>query len=263
MAGPKLTRLKNQEFSVLSVLKQVNATHAIQNNRRAKKLRGIAGPKLIYTKHQTISVPSPDRSRSSVDSASIGAAAGKPKLTGATHQKFSVPSVLLQFYRTKNIKLPEMKKLFITLIVLIPFTLLAQPGERLLSDEKREEIESMKVGYLTSKMNLTGEEAQVFWPVYNEYRAEADAHREEGIKKLKEYRENRSDLSEAEVKAYLSSKFEHERAAIAIEEKYFNRFLEVLPAEKVARLMEAEEGFKRELLQRVMQERQRARERKR
>lgn len=156
-----------------------------------------------------------------------------------------------------------MKKTLLTLICLIPIALLAQPGEGILSDEKREEIESMKVGYLTSKMSLTAEEAQVFWPLYNEYRAEADAHREKGIQKLKEYLENRNDLTEEEVKAYLSSKFEHEREAIAIEEKYFDRFLEVLPAEKVARLMEAEEGFKRELLQRVMQERQRVRERRR
>src|SRR6187397_2237939 len=35
-----------------------------------------------------------------------------------------------------------------------------------------ERLEALKIAYLTKKLNLKTEEAQKFWPVYNEYIAE-------------------------------------------------------------------------------------------
>ena len=48
-----------------------------------------------------------------------------------------------------------------------------------MSEEKREEIESMKVAFLTKKLELTPEEAQKFWPVYNQFQGELDKIRDE------------------------------------------------------------------------------------
>ena len=36
-------------------------------------------------------------------------------------------------------------------------------------NERKENIEAMKIGFLTKKLDLTPEEAQKFWPVYNQY----------------------------------------------------------------------------------------------
>lgn len=80
-----------------------------------------------------------------------------------------------------------MKKIA-SLIFLLGFslTLLAQPtrdhwfrqgpprsprppmGEKM-NEEKREKIELYKIQYITEKLNLTSNEAQVFWPIYNEH----------------------------------------------------------------------------------------------
>jgi Tfp pilus assembly protein PilZ len=37
------------------------------------------------------------------------------------------------------------------------------------NNDKKETIESFKVAFITQKLNLTTKEAQLFWPVYNEY----------------------------------------------------------------------------------------------
>ena len=148
------------------------------------------------------------------------------------------------------------------LVILLPFLGFGQPpNESALSPEQREEIEGMKVAYLTSKMELTTEEAQVFWPVYNAFRGEMDTHREKGKEKLQDYRANRETMGEEELITYMDYRFMHQREAIDIEQKYQKRFLEVLPAQKVAKLIEAEESFKRNLLRRVMKERERERKR--
>jgi hypothetical protein len=150
-----------------------------------------------------------------------------------------------------------MKNTILTLLLLFPAIVWGQmehPSE--LSPEKRKEIESMKVAYLTNQMDLTPEEAQVFWPVYNQYRDEMDIHRKEGRKKYKDFKSKRSELSDEELIKQMDYKFDHERQAIAIEERYFKKFTEILAPKKVMTMLEAEQGFKRELLRKVRGERQ-------
>ncbi len=43
---------------------------------------------------------------------------------------------------------------------------------------RKKQIEARKVAFITSELNLSPEEAQVFWPVYNQAQAERKALRE-------------------------------------------------------------------------------------
>jgi len=69
-----------------------------------------------------------------------------------------------------------MKKLIVAL--LIGFTpllsLQAQPDA-----DQHEAIESLKIAFLTKQLQLTPEEAQKFWPVYNQYTSELKQLRKE------------------------------------------------------------------------------------
>ena len=58
------------------------------------------------------------------------------------------------------------KKLFPYLFLLLSVITYGQ-NERL--KEKRDQIKAMKVAFLTSELNLTSDEAEKFWPVYNAY----------------------------------------------------------------------------------------------
>ena len=62
----------------------------------------------------------------------------------------------------------------ILIALLLSSTLFAQGTGRKMKREKRQEkmesrIESQKIAFITQKLDLTPTEAQLFWPIYNEY----------------------------------------------------------------------------------------------
>jgi len=59
------------------------------------------------------------------------------------------------------------------ILMFFSVTALAQPEP---SDEK---LESLRIAFLTKQLNLSPEEAQGFWPVYNEYTRDAKKLNEE------------------------------------------------------------------------------------
>jgi hypothetical protein len=64
------------------------------------------------------------------------------------------------------------------------------PMEERMSKEKRAQLESFKIQFITKKLNLTPEEAEKFWPIYNEQK---DATR----KLMQERKEDEIALQEA------------------------------------------------------------------
>ena len=57
--------------------------------------------------------------------------------------------------------------MIVAVILLSQTNVIAQRGKGY--ENKKENIEAQKVAFITSKLNLTTEESQKFWPVYNEY----------------------------------------------------------------------------------------------
>ena len=81
----------------------------------------------------------------------------------------------------------------ICLVLVLVATSLAF-GQNSKGDRKahKEKIKAMKVSYITEKLNLTSEEAEKFWPIYNEYDAKMrDIHRahKSNVRKLKKFDE--------------------------------------------------------------------------
>jgi hypothetical protein len=64
------------------------------------------------------------------------------------------------------------------------------PMEERMSKEKRAQLESFKIQFITKKLNLTPEEAEKFWPIYNEQK---DATR----KLMQERKEDEIAIQEA------------------------------------------------------------------
>jgi len=132
----------------------------------------------------------------------------------------------------------------------------AQPAEDNIPEDRREEIEALKVAFLTRRMELTPEESQVFWPVYNQYQGELGALRREG-QKIKTQARRVEDPTIEELDDLSARRFALERQRIDIEEKYYEEFKKVLPPRKIAIYYVAEQAFKRELLRRLQERRNR------
>ncbi len=107
-----------------------------------------------------------------------------------------------------------------------------------------ERIEAFKVAFFTQKLQLTTEEAQAFWPLYNEYERKREALRKE----MKP--STRPELmSDEELRAHLYKQLDTEARLVALRREYFEKFMEVLPLRKVATIPQAEQQFKRKLLE--------------
>lgn len=113
-----------------------------------------------------------------------------------------------------------------------------------------ERARTEKIGYITERLQLTPEEAQVFWPVYNEYEKEmmeAGMAVRQARKALRPAK-NEAEPSEKEIKARIEDYLKAVKDEAEIKAKYNGRFLKVLPAVKVAKLYLAEETFQNKML---------------
>lgn len=116
----------------------------------------------------------------------------------------------------------------------------------------KEKMMSEKIGFITAKLQLTTEEAQAFWPVYNKI----SKQKEEALKKSREYyKEMRTAIkdgkSEKEVSALLDKYMEAVLDAKKIEKESVPQYNKVLDGIKVAKLFIAEEVFRKQQICRL------------
>lgn len=139
--------------------------------------------------------------------------------------------------------------------------LLAQPGNRQPGQkpgprqqqmqEKKEDIESMKIAFLTKKLELTPEEAQQFWPVYNQYSDKLNEIRKKRRQDLRTAKNNFDEMSDKEVEQAVDNEMNFRQKELDIQKEYNAKFKAILPIKKVAKLYAAEEQFKRVLLDKL------------
>jgi hypothetical protein len=115
----------------------------------------------------------------------------------------------------------------------------------------KERIEAMKIGFITKRLNLSSEEAQRFWPVYNRFVDEQEKLRKNTKTNLIEELADPSALSDAEAEKTLQEMLQFKSNEAELIRKYTNEFKKVIPVQKVVLLFKAELEFKRELLKQL------------
>lgn len=122
-----------------------------------------------------------------------------------------------------------------------------------LSEEKRKEFEAQKVAYYTQELDLTPEEAAVFWPLYNEMMKKIK-EQEVKLRELQCVTHKTKNLTEAQEKQRVMDLLEYEQKMLDLKKMYYQKLLNVVPAQKVARLDRTERKFHRQLLQKMCKE---------
>ncbi|MFN4084211.1 MAG: Spy/CpxP family protein refolding chaperone [Bacteroidia bacterium] len=120
---------------------------------------------------------------------------------------------------------------------------------------KPDQIESLRIGFISNRLQLTPEEAQKFWPVYNKFSAEMDKLRTDMRMLMKEEAGMPEKLSESEAEKVLNEMVNFKVKEAELIKKYASEFKKVLPASKVVLLYKAENDFKTELLRRLRERR--------
>lgn len=113
-------------------------------------------------------------------------------------------------------------------------------------DEAVEKIRAAKVAFFTNKLSLSTTEAQAFWPIFNEYE---DKHHQLKKKKrslmMGRFIEEKSDN---ELIADLRKMHELRQNEVELDKEYLEKYLKVLPPQKVADYYRAERQFSIEVL---------------
>lgn len=138
-----------------------------------------------------------------------------------------------------------MKHLIIATLFLLPLTVLAQrPNER------NNEIESYRIAYLTQKLDLSSEEAKIFWPIYSDWQKEQSALRKERPQRMISFRKlsEIEELSDVQIQTLIINDFNFKQRDLNLEKKYYYKLKSSLPIKVVGKFYRAQEAFKRELL---------------
>lgn len=143
-----------------------------------------------------------------------------------------------------------MKRLLPLLILLISISAFAQPDGKM-----KERIKAQKIAFITEKLNLSSDEAEKFWPIYNEFEASTEKVRNEGRGIKKQMRTN-PDMSDAEADALLDKLTKAENDMHVAKVKLVNDLKEVIPSIKIIKLKAAEDSFNRKLLERLKEYRE-------
>lgn len=146
------------------------------------------------------------------------------------------------------------KILFSMVVITASGIAFAQPVSSTLSskaekqNERREKIEAQKIAFITKKVDLTPGEAQLFWPVYNQYSDKMQEIRKKRRQDYKVAKATFDNLSDKEVEQLVDNEIIFRQKEIDLLKEYHSKFKGMLPIKKVAKLYEAEEQFKRYLL---------------
>ena len=117
--------------------------------------------------------------------------------------------------------------------------------------EQREKMEAQRVAFITQKLNLTPDEAKVFWPVYNEY----DSKRHDLMKSFRgsgdHHKDDYDKLTEAEATQVLDNQIIEAQKFLDLRKEYHAKFKSVLPAVKILKLYDAEREFQKMLMEKM------------
>jgi Spy/CpxP family protein refolding chaperone len=144
------------------------------------------------------------------------------------------------------------KYILLVLMTLVSSLIYSQPpGDG--PKNKRDQIHAQKIAFISTQLKLTPEEAQKFWPVYNQYEAEIEKIRKERRGYVNELKKSAELTGE---KAYeLTEKiFATETKESQMRLTYLKEFAAVVGKKKAAEVFIAEEKFKRELLEKLKKE---------
>lgn len=140
-----------------------------------------------------------------------------------------------------------MKKLGLILMMFLTIgstSLVAQgPGGPKGGKMTKEEKQAKMVGFLTEKLALTTEEAEEFWPVFNEMKEKLKENRKAFKGDKPEQGTKLDDMSDEEVRMLIDNGFKMKENDLAIKKEYNEKFINIIGVKRTAKLYHLEKEF--------------------
>lgn len=140
-----------------------------------------------------------------------------------------------------------MKRLLILSLVLFAC------GSLFAQNTAKEKIESARIALITERLGLTPDQAEKFWPLYNEYRDLTQQLRQE-YETAKE-KLNPQSATDEEKRNLLNLGLRLKEQKVELEKDYSQRMMRVISAQQIMSLRKAEDDFRRMLLEQIQKRR--------
>lgn len=112
----------------------------------------------------------------------------------------------------------------------------------------KDKIKALKVAYITEHLNLTSKEAQIFWPIYNQYEDKMNVLREQEWGQIRKKMRDIDNLSEKEASELLTSFVNLKDDQQKLDKGLYAQLSKALSAKKTFLLIKTEDDFKRQLI---------------
>ena len=106
--------------------------------------------------------------------------------------------------------------------------------------DRKENVEAMKIAFLTRHLNLTPAEAEKFWPVYNQYTDELSSIRKDRRQRFRDAREEYDQMDDKTAERLIDEEIASRQKELDVLKKYHQQFKSVIPVKKLARLYRAD-----------------------
>ena len=122
------------------------------------------------------------------------------------------------------------------------------PGGGQRGGQRLAQLENAKIAFITTRVSLTQEQAQRFWPLYNEFSGRRRELNRNGRLLRRSLTEG---LTDAQIRDNITQSFALRQQELTLEKEYFEKFQRVISLRQVAQLLTAERDFTKEVIKRV------------
>lgn len=115
-----------------------------------------------------------------------------------------------------------------------------------MDDRRAQRVKAFRIAIFTEALQLTPQEAETFWPVYNAYQEQRET-----LHKQLQPAARLDALSDAEVEDQVKKHFEMRQRELDLEKDMVQKLRKTIPLRKIAKIPSAERQFRERLLEKV------------
>jgi hypothetical protein len=146
-----------------------------------------------------------------------------------------------------------MKRVLVILSLMVVLPLLQLQAQDLPNQNQNQnpdlnQLNAYKIAFFTRRLNLTSQEAEKFWPVYNEFQTRRLTIQTERQKLNRNINQNMLNMSEKEMIETGDKLISLQTQEASLAQEYHKKFREILSPAKILRLYQAENQYRLQLL---------------
>lgn len=149
-------------------------------------------------------------------------------------------------------------RIIAAILMLFSFSLVlnAQGGKG--RQEQMEKFKSMKIAYFTEKLELTPEEAEKFWPLYNDFETRKREVSRYQYRRSRNMDEELANMTDQEASKMADDMILSRRKEVELYEAFHKDLKKIFPPKKVMKYYITEHQFREYMLRKIRDERRNA-----